>query len=307
MSRWRSALGWALWALVAADAAAQMVVRQEGLSGAAVPFGQRFTLVVERTLPVGAVAVPLEAAAFAPWLVEQVEVAEQPGPPGSRVVVARVQVRATGVGAVPARELCLPYVAADGSAARHCGTLPGLHVLSGLPEPAGPVEWAVLPRVPVVRLWPWLVGLVLLCSVGIAWRRQRRRAPATAGLPMAAPAAAESAAAQALRRLRALVLPGPVPAAGQQEFAAACSGVLREYLAAQYRLPAAVRTSQELVAACPAATDRPAAIEALRQSLLPCDLVKFAARALPPVEQAAVVAAAVAFVQASAAPEEPFA
>jgi hypothetical protein len=284
-----------LVALVALGLPAQVAIRYEGAAGDAVPFGARFTVVVERTLPAGAAAAPLDPAAFAPWLVEHLDVAARAAPLGGTRVVARVEVRATGLGAVPPRELCLPYVAADGSAARQCGTLPGLRVQSGLPEPPGPLEWAVVPRLPRRPFWPWLASAGLLGSAVWWWARRRRVAlPAAAPLPAAAVPAAETPAELALRRLRALPLPGAVPAAAQQEFAAACSGVLRDYLAAQCGVPAAVRTSHELVA------NAAAGAETLRRSLWPCDLVKFAALAVPPAEQAAVVEAAVSFVRATA-------
>ncbi|MGE3172231.1 MAG: hypothetical protein AB7O97_06350 [Planctomycetota bacterium] len=163
--------------------------------------------------------------------------------------------------------------------------------------PEGPLELLPLPRTPV---WPWaLGGAVLLCAAALVASRARRR---SAPPPVAAAPAPPPGPPSRERALQALAaLERDLAAVNDRALCDAITAIVRDHAAAVLRRPTATRTSEELLElATPLVA---AARTPLGACLSHCDRVKFAAGALDGGARDGVVAAARAFVQASAGPE----
>jgi hypothetical protein len=130
---------------------------------------------------------------------------------------------------------------------------------------------------PANGLWP-IAGLALLLLLGALRLRSRRR---PAPVPLAPPPAPDESARARIAALRAQA---PRGAGELQAWYVEAAALLRDHLAARFRLPAAERTTDELLRA-PATTRALPAVarELLAGILRRCDLVKFA-RLEPPAD-----------------------
>jgi hypothetical protein len=144
------------------------------------------------------------------------------------------------------------------------------------PEDPGPPELPGEP--PPSRGWVWWGSGALLAAVAaVLLLALRRRPRGEAPLPAAPAAPPVPPHERALARLRA---------------AEEAAEVLREYIAEAKGVRALEKTTEELLAAVPS--------KALADVLMPCDLVKFAGRALNEPERAHVLASAEAFLREAA-------
>lgn len=260
MMRW-----WGRLALATALGGA-LVAQQPRLTLPAdeVVFGATFELLLE--LPA---ATPFDAALLRPLVVEPFDV--------EQVTVGAQTVR---------RHRCHARCYALGEVA--IAGVPGavLRVGSCLPTPPGELEWPSpwpLPR--AAAWWPWLVALLVLLGGGWAFARREREVSAVAAPPGTAPEVAPEDLAAALLRL---TLPGD--GARGEAFYLAVKALLRRHCERAFAVPAAVRTSEELVrvVADPAGD--------LARCLGACDAVLFAAHRPTAAAHAAARAAASAFV-----------
>ena len=108
------------------------------------------------------------------------------------------------------------------------------------------------------------------------------------------------------RALRALAEAGTEFAGDPRQFSFAVSEIVRQYVEEAFRVRAAHRTTEELLAdlmldRSPVALHRTALGEFLRY----CDLAKFAGWSLSPADRAAMLASAETFVRATAVPTSP--
>ena len=108
------------------------------------------------------------------------------------------------------------------------------------------------------------------------------------------------------RALRALTEAGAMFESDPREFSFAVSEIVRQYVEEAFRVRAAHRTTEELLAdlmldRSPVALHRTALGEFLRY----CDLAKFAGWSLSPNDRAAMLASAETFVLATSAPVSP--
>jgi hypothetical protein len=153
------------------------------------------------------------------------------------------------------------------------------------PAAPGPPE---LPDGPLAEPRPWWVriaaGLALLAAAAFAVARARRRPPPPSP-ESPARATPRDRALLALARIRAR--PAPDLHARQEDFAEAAA-VLREFVAERFGLPAAQRTTEEILAGAPS--------EALAALLRAADRVKFAAAKPGEAERRALLDGADAYV-----------
>jgi hypothetical protein len=108
------------------------------------------------------------------------------------------------------------------------------------------------------------------------------------------------------RALRALEEAGTMFEGDPRQFSFAVSEIVRQYVEEAFRVRAAHRTTEELLAdlmldRSPVAVHRAALGEFLRY----CDLAKFAGWSLSPADRMAMLASAETFVRATATPESP--
>lgn len=245
--------------LAAAAAPSQQLALQAVLPPGGLAFGQPFELRVERDA-----AAPFDERLLAPLAVELL----------ARELVdgrehRRYRARCHAVGEVVVGDLVLT-------------------VRSSLPEPPGGFEFPGEPRP-----WPaapragwWLLAALLFGAV-VWWVRPRRAAPRRQ-------APARPPAATALRALRALALPSDQPAA-VAAFHAELKRLLRLHVHERFRLPADVRTSEELRLALPPQPELVFCLDA-------CDRVLFGAGSATPAQCEAARAAAIGFAAATAVP-----
>lgn len=147
-----------------------------------------------------------------------------------------------------------------------------LVVASCLPDPPGELEWPGegwdLPTQATMSLWPYvaLAGFLVGALVGFL-----RRKPAAIG---EAPVVASDTwdALQALQDLHASQLAAAA-------FYLELKAIVRKHCAQRFHLPAAVRTSEELMSALPNAK------QALQPCLATCDMVLFGGAVAEPVRQ----------------------
>lgn len=167
------------------------------------------------------------------------------------------------------------------------------------PDEAGSPEPPPGPLAEPASSWPWL-GLALLLgallTAGVT--RRLRRVEVEEAEPPAAPAPPPEAGALArLEALRAGARSRRAPGEVEADVVAATE-VVREYVGARYRVRAAVKTTEELLAACPAN-------EVLRSSLAGLlagpDRVKFAAFWPGAADRDGLLDGAVAFVRETSA------
>lgn len=237
--------------------------------------GVGFELLVRRSWRSDLAAEAWDADALAPLVVRELERSEwRRG--GRRGELLTLRLHAFEAGEAQLGPLVLRARAADGSGplleAESASLL--LRVAptlaegeAGAPEfPAGP-----LLRAPAAR-WPWLLP-PLVVVLALAARQLRQRAQQREALGVAS---AGRAAGRARRREALAALASGRPA-GAEAFAAeaqALAGLLREDLAEVHGLPAARRTSIELLAALEAAAGHPDAAR-LAPVLAYCDREKF--------------------------------
>ena len=165
-----------------------------------------------------------------------------------------------------------------------------LKQLHGIRPPIRPPEPPPWPR------WPLVVAAaLLLAGLGAGlWRLARRRRPGPAPLSPRNWALAE------LDRLEGLDL----PAGGEINlYHTLLSDTVRRYLELRFQLPASHQTTAEFLKAV-AGSDQltPPQRELLRDIFVRCDLAKFARAAPPPEECAAVAALARSFIDETGAP-----
>lgn len=244
--------------------------------------GDAFTVVVRRQWPAGGEPVPFDAAAL--WPVA-IELAGAEATANGDVQRYRARVFASGDVAVPPVVLRVRTAAGEVEAT---ATPPRLAVRSRLPEPPGALEGLGDVREAPARAVRWWFAVLGAAVIGglLWWRRPRRAAMA------APPATVLPLHERALARLAAL--PVPSDAAAVLPFHEQVAAIVREHAGAAFRTAVTAVTSEELCAAAPAGGD------ALRATLLGCDLVKFAAHLPDAAAIAATRDTANAFVRATA-------
>jgi len=267
-----------LWAQ--AQLAVEWRLPREGLA-----FGDTLAVDVLRRWPDGATPEPFDATALAPLLV-QLAAVEAVDPQ-----TERRHYRATvfAAGTIRLAPLVLRARKPDGSVVEARCEPPPLVVRSGLADPAGDVEWPdVFAAPPRGRLRPWLLAAAALLLGGLFWWRVRTRDEPRA-LP---PAPAPDPAVAALAALRALVVPAHDAAPEvATRFCVELAALVRQHAGRGLAVPAATRTSEQLLAAARGGAD------ALRACLGHCDAVKFAAARPAAAAHAAARQAAITFVQ----------
>jgi len=228
-----------------------------------VSFGEPFAVTVERSWTGGGELEPFDDKALAPLSVQLEEAVSLPAKSPSTVGERRrYRARAYVVGEVriPAIEFRIRGRVAT------CTPAP-FAVRSVLPEPPGDIEWpGDIREWPQSGRWHWWLAVLVAVLLGGVWWWRRPAPAAVEPVRVVAPPPHELTLAQ----LRALVLPDQHDAA-VDAFYAALAEIVRGHTQRRFLLPAAVRTSQEIVAAVRLGT------APLQRCLLACDLVKFGA------------------------------
>ncbi len=265
----------------AADPAAPaLMVRIEapaaGTDGAVeVEAGLGFELIVERGWRSDLAAEAWDPDALAPLVVRELERSEWRRS-GRRGEILRLRLHAFEAGEAQLGPLVLRARAADGSGPlleAESAALP-LRVTPALAEgevgepefPAGP-----LLRPPAAR-WPWLLPpLALALALALRWGRRGAQRRAERGAVRSGRAAGRARRRLALAELAAGT---PTGAAAYAAEAQAFAALLRDDLAEVHGLPAARRTSPELLASL-LADSCPQVAEVLAPCLAYCDREKF--------------------------------
>lgn len=169
-------------------------------------------------------------------------------------------------------------------------SLPGLELRvrrSLDPEAPGPAELPGEPLPEPSFPWSWaVVGVALLAAFVLLLRR--RRAPAATAAPAPAPVPPPPGPhVRALKRLARLRARHPQGRDETQAYYIEASGLVRDYVAERFALPADVMTTEQLVA-----HQAP-----LSRVLAPCDLVKFARHAPTATEREQLLDAAESYVR----------
>jgi hypothetical protein len=163
--------------------------------------------------------------------------------------------------------------------------------ISAGPPPAGAAEDIRDIHGPITApvrgpYWPYLAGTGVVAAIvaGLVLRTRRRPRPRT----------------PAQRALEALAETRSLASVDSRRFAFALSEIVRRYVEDRFALPAAHRTTEELLGGLmrdesPVAAHRPA----LGEFLQCCDLAKFAGWSLSSAQLASMQASAEAFVRAT--------
>lgn len=187
------------------------------------------------------------------------------------------------VGELPLPALEIPVVAGSERVRTVTASLPGLDVLSVLPEDTAGIELKPAKGV-IGRSWSWwpiVLALLAVLAIVLAvlwWRRRRgREAPAVAALAI-------SPRERALGRLQEAREAGLVESGAMKEFYTRVSEAVREYAAALESGWSEDLTTSELLSRVRQQAG-PSAAAGLASLLRPADQVKFARR-LPDRETA---------------------
>jgi hypothetical protein len=170
---------------------------------------------------------------------------------------------------------------------------------------SGFVEDLTLVRIPPWWQSPWFIVLVLVTLAAVVFGSLRLYARVHRGGPtpvQAKPVAGEPPHLWALRELEALkTRQGEL---GPYRFAIECSGVLRRYIEARFKLPILYQTTREFLGFAQTHTALNDAERGdLGRYLGLCDLVKFAQRGASTEEMTQLVDYAIAFVKRCAGAE----
>ncbi len=155
------------------------------------------------------------------------------------------------------------------------------------PEAPGPAELPGEPLPEPTSPWSWALGGAALLAAFVLLLRRRRSPPATAAPAPAPEPPPPGPHARALERLARLRAQHPQGRDETQAYYVEASGLIRDYVAERFTLPADVMTTEQLV-------EHQAP---LSRVLPPCDLVKFARHAPTATEREQLLDAAESYVR----------